>query len=217
MVRLNNFYTESISKNEYYNYSFGNLYVYVGDNYLNSFEKLLPLHLGIYRSYKIEILKESTEVKLPEPYNPCKEASVDKPNHLWNCIEACIYKEIATKHNCTIPFALFSFRGLKRCTIKYFDFKEEFRSGCLKKCPLESCFSEKFSLNLIEKGKEDVYAVFSFLLSDLSSLSITQISKTDRFTALNNIGGGLGLFMGIAFPNVIEFLQFIFETSFTAF
>jgi len=28
---------------------------------------------------------------------------------------------------------------------------------------------------------------------------------------LNNIGGGLGLFMGIAFPTLIEFLQFILE------
>ena len=97
------------------------------------------------------------------------------------------------------------------------DFKEEFRSVCLKKCPLESCFSEKLSLNLIENGKKNGYAVFSFFLNDLSSLNITQIPKTDWFTALNNIGGGLGLFMGIAFPNVIEFLQFIFEISFTAF
>ena len=72
IIRLNNFYTEPVSKNEYYNYSFGTLsiFVYVGDNYLNSFEKLLPLYLGIYRSYTIEILKESTEIKLPEPYNP---------------------------------------------------------------------------------------------------------------------------------------------------
>ena len=69
----------------------------------------------------------------------------------------------------------------------------------------------------MEKGKEDGYAGFSFFLSDFSSLNISQIPKTDWFTALNNIGGGLGLFMGIAFPNLIEFLQFIFEISFTAF
>ncbi len=37
------------------------------------------------------------------------------------------------------------------------------------------------------------------------------ILKTDLFTFINNEGGGLGLFMGKAFPNLIEFLQFIFE------
>jgi len=46
---------------------------------------------------------------------------------------------------------------------------------------------------------------------------MTQIPKTDLFTFINNIGGGLGLFMGIAFPNIIEFPQFTFEIFLIAF
>ena len=56
---------------------------------------------------------------------------------------------------------------------------------------------------------------FSFI--DFSSLYMTQIPKTDLFTFINNIGGGLGLFMGIAFPNIIEFPQFTFEIFLIAF
>ena len=33
----------------------------------------------------------------------------------------------------------------------------------------------------------------------------------DDFTFINNIGGGLGLFMGVDFPNLIEFFEFIIE------
>ena len=48
-----------------------------------------------------------------------------------------------------------------------------------------------------------------FTFRDMSSLNITQIPKTDLWTFINNIGGGLGLFMGIAFPNIVELLQFL--------
>jgi hypothetical protein len=77
-------------------------------------------------------------------------------------------------------------------------------------CPLESCFSEKFTFYSVSSSAIDSIA-FEFYFRELSSLNITQIPKTDGFTFLNNIGGGLGLFMGIAFPNLIECLQFILE------
>ena len=46
-------------------------------------------------------------------------------------------------------------------------------------------------------------------------MDITQIPKTDRWTFVNNIGGGLGLFMGLAFPNFVEFLQFVSDILMT--
>jgi hypothetical protein len=75
---------------------------------------------------------------------------------------------------------------------------------------LESCFSEKFTFNSLPASDSDLTG-FEVYFRELSSLNITQIPKTDGFTFLNNIGGGLGLFMGIAFPNLIEFFQFILE------
>jgi hypothetical protein len=228
LVKVNEFYIKDISENEYYNYSFPNkvLFVFIGDNYLNSFNQLYSLNLFMNVHHEIEIQKESTEMKLPEPYNRCKKASVDEPNHRWNCVEACIYKEVATKYNCTFPLSLFHIPGLKQC-IKTglsgtFSYLREFSDVCLKECPLTSCFYEKFSLKTLPVPKvlnertcnfSDTcnWSDFTFTFGIFSFLNISQIPKTDPFTFLNNIGGGLGLFMGIALPNVIEFIQFISE------
>jgi hypothetical protein len=211
-IVLNDFYREDISKNEYYLYTFFSDYflVYVDDNSLNSFEGLQYLELRDRSYYEIEIEKVSIETKLPEPYNPCKKSSFDDPYHQMNCIETCTYKEIKNKYNCTFQSTLFSIQSFRQCVLKYRVLKTEFSANCLKECPLESCFSEKFTFYSKSTRKEDS-TEFRFYFRELSSLNITQIPKTDGFTFLNNIGGGLGLFMGIAFPNVIEFVQFILE------
>jgi len=80
-----------------------------------------------------------------------------------------------------------------------------------KESPIDdSCYSEKF-VHYLTTSEKDGYTRLEFSFRDFSSLNITQIPKTDLFTFINNIGGGLGLFMGIALPNLIEFMQFIFE------
>ena len=210
-IQLNNFYVENISNNEYLNITFNSnlVFVYVSDNPLNSFENLFNSRLIANRSYTFGIQKESIEDKLTDPYNICKESSVDEPYSRMNCIEACKYKQIKNKYNCTFNSTLFSIQGLSQCALNYTDLMAEFSVNCLEECPLESCFSEKFTFDIINPNSDP--PVFRFFFRDLSTLNITQIPKTDGFTFLNNIGGGLGLFMGIAFPNLIEFLQFIFE------
>jgi len=211
-IALNRFYSEVISENEYYLYTsfFSDFLVYVGDNSLNSFEGLQYLQLDKSSFNVIEIEKESIETKLPEPYNPCKKSSVVDPYHQMNCIETCTYKEIKNKYNCTFNSTLFSIQGLRQCVLNYRVLKTEFSANCLNECPLESCFSEKFTFNSLPASDSDLTG-FEVFFRELSSLNITQIPKTDGFTFLNNIGGGLGLFMGIAFPNLIEFFQFITE------
>jgi len=160
--------------------------------------------------YKFEIEKVSIANKLPEPYNLCKKSSADEPYHQMNCIEACTYKEIKNKYNCTFHSRLFSIQGFSQCELQYKVLKSEFSVSCLGQCP-ESCFSEKFTLDFTTSPSSFDSTEFKFRFRDLSSLNITQIPKTDPFTFLNNVGGGLGLFMGIAFPNLIEFFQFILE------
>jgi len=211
---FNPFYKEDISKNEYYTYTslVPEFLVYIGENSLNSFENFQysRFESGFY--HKIEIEKVSIETKLPEPYNPCKKSSVDEPYHQMDCIEACTYKEIKNKYNCTFPSTLFSIQGLSECAHKYKVLKYEFSESCLKECPLKSCFTEKFTFySSMRSDYSNSITAFIFYFRDLSTLNITQIPKTDPFTFLNNIGGGLGLFMGIAFPNLIEFCQFILE------
>jgi len=212
LIVLNDLYRENISKDEYYRYFMLPLFVvYVGDNSLNSFENLQYLRLGT-GIHNIEIEKVSIETKLPEPFNRCKKSSVDKPYHQMDCIEACTYKEIKNKYNFTFHLTLFSIQGLRHCPefFSYWVMKDEFSARCLKECPLGSCFTEKFTFDFTSTPIEE-NAVFEFYFREFSTLNITQIPKTDQYTFLNNIGGGLGLFIGIAFPNLIEFFQFISE------
>ncbi len=212
-IIFNNFYRENISNFEYYNYTFiyNYFFVYIGDNSLNSFENLQYLKLENSSNNFIELEKASIETKLPESYNLFKKSSADEPYHQINCIEACYYKEIKNKYNCTFHSTLFSIQGLRQCVLNYTELAAEFSASCLKECPLESCFSEKFSYYATSKTSYPDNTTFIFYFRYLSTLNITQIPKTDPFTFLNNIGGGLGLFMGIAFPNLIEFFQFILE------
>jgi len=215
-VRIKNNYTVPISDNEYINYSFRISYlkIYIHHNHLNSLGNIEPFVLLINNHYQIGILKESIEIKLPEPYNPCKESSIDEPNHQSNCIGNCIFKEIKDKYNCTFLQSLFAIKDLEECELgkkKYLDFEKEFSPGCLKECPLVSCFSEKFNFDVRPTKETNIETFFEFFFRDLSTLNITQIPKIDGFTFINNIGGGLGLFMGIAFPTLVEFIQFIFE------
>ena len=220
-VKINNLYNESISQNQYYVYSFTPRYsahpeyfdVFITDNYLKSFHNVEPMKLSFKNYHDIEIEKESIEIELTEPYNHCKESPIDEPYHQWNCIESCIYREIENVYNCSFLRSLFAIPGLKQCNNSadnmILKFKKEFLVGCKKECP-DSCYSEKF-VHYLTTSKKDGYTRLEFSFRDFSSLNITQIPKTDLFTFINNIGGGLGLFMGIALPNLIEFMQFIFE------
>jgi len=147
-VGIKNNYIVSISDNEYLNYSFHISYsnVYIRDNHLNSLENIEPFVLLINNHYQIGKLKESIEIKLPEPYNPCKEASIDEPNYQLNCIGNCVFKEITNKYSCTFSQSLFAIKGFEECELgrnEYRDLEKEFSPGCLKECSLESCFSEK--------------------------------------------------------------------------
>ena len=224
---LKSMYIEQISVNEYYNYSFNprstrlnpDFDIYVGDNYLNSFEKIGFHKAEGNRFNLVEIAKDSVETKLPEPYNQCKEYLTNDHYHQSNCIETCISDEIKNKYSCTFVQSLFAIPGLKDCNFVGELLYKEFLSGCQKQCP-ESCYSERFTADIVSSELSSELSGqtwFRISLRDLTSLTITQVPKIDEFTFINNIGGGLGLFMGISFPTLIDFIEVIAENLWTAF
>ena len=217
-VHLNNYFIDHLNAalNEYYNYSLFGILVFIGNNHLNSFEKLQPFNLEINNLNLVKIQKESTETKLPSPFNPCQEFSGGELYHRWNCVEACVARETKSEFDCTFPLSLFRVHGYTRCNDSGQFYWEKFSGVCQTECPLEDCFSEKFMYDL-QSIKYPVGTLLQFAFRDLSTLNITQIPKTDAFTFLNNIGGGLGLFMGIALPNLLEFLQFMVDIIVIAF
>jgi len=190
--------------------------IFIADNYLNSFDKIEPFLLERNNRFDFDIRKE-VEVKLPEPYNQCKQSFSIESYHQSICIDTCLYREIRNKYKCSFLLTLYSFDGFRQCDKPIDFYKKEFNENSLKECPLESCYSEKY-LPIIKPFDDDNnYTELRFSFYVFSMLNITQIPKTDLFTFINNIGGGLGLFMGIAFPNIIEFLQFITELFFLTF
>ena len=220
-VEFSNSFRESVSSSELNVYSFLNpsFSIYVTDNYLNSFTILQPSILNSGHEYTVTLERVSLETKLPQPYNKCTQSTSATIYHQTNCIEACISREIKDKYNCTNLATLFTIAGLDQCGSLERTIEKVFKDFCVKECHFESCYSEKFSeYHSTGEKRLDNQTVFRFAFRELNSLNITQIPKTDAFTFLNNIGGGVGLFMGIAFPNLIEFLQFageIFSIAFT--
>ena len=169
-VVLNNYYIDQIF---IYRFDFPLFYVYIGDNRLSSINELKSILLPSFQGfYFFEIAKESIEAKLPEPYNDCKESSAYEYYHQSDCIQTCIFKEIKDKYNCTYALSLFAIQGLKQCS--FYNYTNEFYPGCLKECPLGSCFSEKITHSKYFLPSESGTG-FRFSFSDLSSLNIILI------------------------------------------
>ena len=222
-------YIENISDNEYSKYSLSDFYfkVFIANNYLNSFEKVQPLEFErnfALNSIKIEI--SSMESKLSEPYSDCKAASDNKPYIQMNCIETCIYKSIEENHNCTFK-SLFAIKGLKLCYFKsiigvlellleppFNSLKDKYYEDCKRKCPI-GCNSIQYSYTNFNSLKSTSNLTqFEFSIPDFSTLNITQIPKMNSFSFICNIGGALGLFMGISFLNIVEILEFLIDISY---
>lgn len=215
-VHVRTSYIERVSDKEYFNYSLNNdlgsesinqFYVYFGDNYLDSFYQVQNYVLDLNNRHSIEIEARSIESKLGEPYNQCKESKPDEVYFQKNCIESCVYREIKKKYNCSFP-GLFASASLKECELK--DFPWEFTSGCEKECPV-SCYSVQYIPHIFSTVIGYDYTEFQFSIPDFTSLKITQIPKMNGFSLLSEIGGSLGLFMGISFLNFIEIVEFIFD------
>ena len=159
---------------------------------------------------------------------------MDKTYRQMNCIEQCINKEIKDMYNCSIP-SFYKSNGLEECggelldykTVKnYFDISEslyyenhinyimnltkQFYHVCEIQCP-HICESVLFNTQVISTDLTKFETLFSFSISDFSTLVITQIPKMTIFTLVSNFGGTLGLFIGMSFLNMFEIFEFLIE------
>lgn len=218
-VEFNNKYRQIVSETEYFDYTFSNDYfeIFISDNYLNSFADTLPYGHNFGKIYDMSIVKTDIEHKLDEPYNSCRKSSANQNYNKLNCIDGCIYREIRNEFNCTFLNSLFSIEGVRECE-DYVNWPDWIKN-CEKKCPI-GCDSIKFSLqSTIRETFSSVGSgtLFFFSVVDFSSLEITQIPKMNGFSLISNIGGALGLFMGISFLNFIEIFEFIIDIFFLVF
>lgn len=190
---------------------FPSFYVFIGDNYLDSFINFDPLLDNVEFGYFYDILykKSLIEDKLGEPYNQCRESKKDQPYRIENCIEPCIIRMIEEKYNCT----QFSFKytdKVRICENLNSILTYEFYDFCKNECPVE-CDKITFVTDFEKISYTEEKSMFTITVPDFSSLKITQIPKMNGFHFLSNIGGSLGLFMGISFLNSVEFLCIIID------
>ena len=222
-VNITNLYRQNISDDEYFVYRpiLNSAGFFIEDNYVNSFFQTSPILLTYGKVYLVNILKSEIQEILDEPYSSCKKLINDQPYRKVNCIESCLYNKIATNINCTLQDSLFKIDGFKECDLSkvqtYAKSLDLFTQDCTKECPL-ACESSKFtaqsSIFLDNSDNSSNLTMLRFTVNDLSSLKITQIPKTNFFSFISaDIGGALGLFMGISVLNFIEIFEFILDVS----
>ena len=159
--------------------------------------------------YDIDIKRE-VEQKLEEPYNQCQNVS-DVTYRQTNCLAQCRNGNFASRYNCTLS-NYYWLPGHRYCEEKVSN-SSELDSECKEQCPKEFS-SVKFEvlLNIPDRGTNiNDTLEFHVWYLDLGYIKRSQTPKMSGFSLLNEIGGALGLFVGVSFLSLLEFLEFLFE------
>ena len=86
----------------------------------------------------------------------------------------------------------------------------------IPQCPLE-CDSVTYELSLssmkFSDGNENITG-FNAYYADSTYTTITELAKQEFLDLISNIGGNLGLFIGISFLSFAEIFELLFEIVF---
>ena len=193
---------------------FKRLRVFLSDNYNNilDWSQYLTSCYNVKGFYSIALKKE-LEIKLEEPYNQCQNIS-DITYRQVNCLVLCKNNNFLSRYNCTLRNF---YSNLTRSTCnRNISNTLEFESDCLQQCPKE-CTTTKFDIlhnnpDLVSNSSDKL--TFHIWYLDLNYIEIRQTPKMSDFSLLNEIGGALGLFVGVTFLSILELLEYLFEVFF---
>ncbi len=181
--------------------------------------------------YKISINKIMKN-QLGQPYNACLKdvKSIDSfdsdiyrymiqsTNYSYrqkDCFEYCIGKELNQYLNITNKIELWANVAIRYprnyYKVKLLKLLQNVVENCSPYCPLE-CDSITYETSLYSNKIDFKNAVsFSIFYESLEYTLIDQKSKMDVFDLISNIGGNLGLFIGISFLSLAEFIELLIE------
>jgi hypothetical protein len=145
-----------------------------------------------------------------------------------DCFEYCIGRQIYKRINITDKID--HWMNLIKNSTSKLDFVKEYIEVikkqtfqfCLPDCPLE-CDSVKYetfySFTKYERNnsfnvKIDDYVVFGVYFDSLDYTLIDQIPKMNKLDLISNIGGNLGLFIGVSFLSFAEIIELFIEILF---
>lgn len=154
-------------------------------------------------------LTKSIELQSEEPYNHC-QLLADQTYRRVNCMAQCENNQSIGKYNCTMG-NYYSIPGYDFCPKDVS--KSEFGSVCGQQCPQE-CHKTKFMavVSIIEsKHQPNDSVLLDFFYSDISYIEVSQTPKMNGFSLISNIGGALGLFIGVRFLSMVELLEYLTE------
>ncbi len=89
-------------------------------------------------------------------------------------------------------------------------YQRNLAENCSEYCPLE-CDSVLFSHTISSTNSNDNFTTLSVYLSSLKYTSIKQQAKMQTIDLISNIGGTLGLFIGVSFVSLFEITEIIIE------
>ena len=187
------------------------VYVFLSDNYDNilDWSQYITRYFDVKNLYDIEI-KKKVEFKLEEPFNRCQNVS-DITYRQTNCLAQCRNRNFASRYNCTLR-NFYSVLGYSFCN-EGVSKSLEFNTICEEQCPKE-CSTTKFDVLINNPDVASNFngtVEFSVYYLYLSYTEIRQTPKMSGYSLLNEIGGALGLFVGITFSSLFEFLEYLFE------
>lgn len=92
----------------------------------------------------------------------------------------------------------------------------EFKTICEKECPRE-CETSLISKRALTSTGSGYNSRLTFSFSDFSTLNIRKIPKMCSFDLVSNVGGLLGLFIGVSFLSFIEVIELLIDVFFCYF
>jgi hypothetical protein len=188
-------------------------------------------------------IKRIYDTKLEYPYNDCLENVskftnkkfiidyMEKKNWQYTnkeCIRLCENLKYLEESNCNCslnnlddyPYKVcYNNDELKACYIKFIDHfnKKDIFQICSEYCPLEcDSFDYDISINSRASGSlsaDNTTGIYVFY-EDLKYTLISQQPKMQFIDLISNIGGSLGLFVGISFISFLELFEILVEIIF---
>jgi hypothetical protein len=188
-------------------------------------------------------IKRIYGTKLEDPYNDClKDVSKFTMNKFiidymkrknWQysekeCVRLCENLKYLEECNCNcsldnlddFPYKVYYYNNEQlNCYLKFIDNfnKKNIFHICSEYCPLEcDSFNYDILINSRTSGSlsnKDIYGIYVFY-EDLKYTLISQQPKMQFIDLISNIGGSLGLFVGISFISFLELFEILIEIIF---
>ena len=207
-IGLDHGFNVKISTNETDHYI-----VFVADNYLNSFKGVNANYFRTKGFYGLRIEKFS-DTKLEHPYNNCLLKSKEYKEK--NCIEKCVQQEFAIKFNCTV-IGYYMNNNLNICSDKTYKENHKKIQNDLCHCDKE-CETNNFMVYSMIERETDINSVhLTVYFGNLVMFEYSQVPKMTGAMVLSNIGGTLGIFLGLRFLTFVEVIEYFVELSFIHF